>query len=103
MPRCFTKIYKVRFGKLLFLARDLRRGQFSVDHKRNENGFAVFSRHTFSAEGDVFDFKIDRAHVINTLLQQSVKREQNSFATDRALRATALKRGVNEKLQDCLL
>ena len=52
-PKAFDK---VRFGKLLFLARDLCRGQFSVDRKRNENGFAVFSRHTFSAEGDVLDF-----------------------------------------------
>ena len=80
MRGSLTKIDKLRFGKLLFLARDLCRDRFAVDRKRNENGFAVFSRHTFSAEGDVFDFKIDRAHVINTLLQQGVKREQNSFA-----------------------
>ena len=75
-----TKVDNFRFGELFFLARDFCRDRFAVDRKRNENGFAVFSRHTFSAEGDVFDFKIDRAHVINTLLQQGVKREQNSFA-----------------------
>jgi len=56
MRRRFAKIDNFRFGELLFLARDFCGDQFAVDRKWNENGLAVFSRDTFSSEGDVFDF-----------------------------------------------
>jgi hypothetical protein len=57
-----AKIDNLRFGELLFLARDFCGDQFAFDRKRNENGFAVFSRDPLSAERDIRDFQIDRAH-----------------------------------------
>ena len=62
MRRTLSKIDNLRFSELLFLANNFRRDQFAVDCERNENRFAIVARNSFSAESDVLDFKIDRAH-----------------------------------------
>jgi hypothetical protein len=56
MRRTSFKIDNLRFGKLLFLANDFCRNQFTLDREWNENGLPVFARDAFPAESDVLDF-----------------------------------------------
>jgi hypothetical protein len=59
---------QVCFGKPRFFPDDFRRNKFALNRVRNKDHFPLFPRNTFSAESDVFDSQINKAHFINTPL-----------------------------------
>jgi hypothetical protein len=77
MRRAFLDLDQFRFGELFFLAHDFARNELALDRVRNKDGFALFSRDAFSAKSNIFDFQIDKTHLINTLLQLGVQCERN--------------------------
>ena len=62
MGRPYFKINKFGLSELLFLARDFCRNSFTLDRKRNEDGFAVFAPNAVAAKSHVLDLEIDNAH-----------------------------------------
>src|SRR5438477_978873 len=52
------------FGELFLFPDNFRRNKLVLYRVRNKNGFALFPRDAFSAEGDVFDFQINNAHTM---------------------------------------
>jgi hypothetical protein len=52
------------FGELLFFADDFRRDKLVLYRVRNKNGFAQLPRDALSPEGDVFDFQINKPHLM---------------------------------------
>ena len=56
MRRAFFKIDKFGLGKLLFLAHDFGRHDFTVDRERNKDRLAVIAPNAFAAESDVLNF-----------------------------------------------
>src|SRR5438270_3910131 len=52
------------FGELFLFPDNFRRNKLVLHRVRNKNGFALFPRDAFSAEGDVFDFQINNAHTM---------------------------------------
>src|SRR5215831_6755869 len=61
--RAFLDFYQPRLGKLFFLAQDLSGNCFTLDRIRNKDSFPFFPADAFPAEGNVFDFQIDNAHM----------------------------------------
>jgi hypothetical protein len=59
---------ELRFGELFFLAHDFRRNNLALDDVGDEDRLPLVASDTFPAKSDVFNFQIDNAHVINTLV-----------------------------------
>src|SRR5437899_3152098 len=47
---------QLRFSELLLLAHDFRGNDLALNSVKNKNRLALFSRDSFAAAGDVFDF-----------------------------------------------
>ena len=67
--RTLLNFHQICFGELLFFPDDFSRNQLSLNRVRNKDCLALLPRHAFPAKSNVFDFQIDNAHIINTLLQ----------------------------------
>jgi hypothetical protein len=60
------------FGELLLFPDDFGRNQLMFNRVRNKDSLALVPRYAFPTKSNVFDFQIDNAHIINTLLQLGV-------------------------------
>jgi hypothetical protein len=70
--RTLLNVNQLCFGELLLFPDDFGRNQLALNGVRNKHGFAVFPSDPFATERDVFDFQINKSHLINTLGQPGV-------------------------------
>jgi hypothetical protein len=55
MRRRIEQFVQLGFGKMLFLANDMRRNAFAINRVRKEDRFAAFASDAFAAKGDIFN------------------------------------------------